>query len=112
MAPAAGGISGIVPINTLQFDRSEQAAIAIIGISAYTKGFEVFVARCIRPGTPGLDEDPMPDALRRGLTEAQSFQIRVQFSDGSNAIGGRSRGDTEPTGPILVPHGGGGTSHS
>jgi hypothetical protein len=29
---------GIVPINTLQFDRSEQAAIGITGMSAYPWG--------------------------------------------------------------------------
>jgi hypothetical protein len=30
-----------MPINTLPFDRSEQAAIAITGVSAYTQGFEI-----------------------------------------------------------------------
>ena len=29
-----------VPINALQFDRSEQTAIAITGIWAYTNGFD------------------------------------------------------------------------
>ena len=101
-----------MPIDTLHFDRSEQAAIAIIGISAYTRGFEFFVARRIRPGTPGLDEDPMPNALRRGLTEPEYFQISLRFSDGRKAISERPRGDYEPAGPILQPRGGGGTAHS
>jgi hypothetical protein len=39
----------IVPISTLQFDRSEQTAIAITGMSAYSNGFEIFVTRLIRP---------------------------------------------------------------
>jgi hypothetical protein len=34
---------GIVPINTLLFDRSERAAIAITGMSAYPNGFEFSV---------------------------------------------------------------------
>ncbi len=110
--PPEAELPGIVPIDTLHFDRSEQAAIAIIGMSAYTRGYEFFLARRIRPGTPGIDEDPTPDALRRGLTEAQSFQISLQFSDGRKAINGRPRGDSEPAGPILQPRGGGGTSHS
>ena len=38
---------GIVPINTLQFDCSEQAVIAITGMSAYSNGFEIFVAALI-----------------------------------------------------------------
>ena len=36
-----------MPIDSLQFDRSEQAAIAITGLSAYTTGFEIFVTRLI-----------------------------------------------------------------
>jgi hypothetical protein len=110
--PPEAEFPGIAPIDTLHFDRSERAAIAIIGIAAYARGFEFFLARRIRPGTPGLDEDPTPDALRRGLTEPQSFQISLQFSDGRMAVSGRSRGDSEPTGPILQSRGGGGTSHS
>jgi hypothetical protein len=101
---------GIVPINTLQFDQSEQAAIAITGISAYTNGFEIFVTRLIRPGTPGIDDDPVPGTPRDGLVARESFQISLQFSDGSKVISGRPHGDSEPTGPILRPRGGGGTS--
>jgi hypothetical protein len=63
MGPAADGVPGIVPINTLLFDRSERAAIAITGMSAYPNGFEFFVTRLIQPGTPGWDEDPVPGAL-------------------------------------------------
>jgi len=110
--PPEAELPGIVPIDTLHFDRSEQAAIAIIGISAYTRGFEFFLARRVRPGTPGIDEDPIPDALRRGLTEAQSFHISLQFSDGRKTINGRPCGDSEPAGPILQSRGGGGTSQS
>lgn len=45
------------PFNTLRFDRSEQAAIAITGISAYSNGFEIFVTVLIKPGGPGFDAE-------------------------------------------------------
>ena len=101
---------GIVPIDSLQFDRSEQAAVAITGISAYTTGFEIFVTRLIRPDAPGFDADPPPGAPKAvGLQ--RSFQISLQLADGSKVIDERPRGDAEPTSPILSPRGGGGTSH-
>ena len=109
--PPEAELPGIVPIDTLHFDRSEQAAVAIIGISAYARGFEFFMARRIRPGTPGLDEDPTPEMLRRRRREPEDFQISLQFSDGRQAIGGRPRGDSEPTGPILQSRGGSGHTH-
>ena len=110
--PPEAELPGIVAIDTLHFDRSEQAAVAVIGISAYARGFEFFVARRVRPGTPGLDEDPTPEMLRRRFKEPEGFQISLQFSDGRQAVSGRPRGNSEPTGPILQSRGGGGTSHS
>jgi hypothetical protein len=107
--PPEAEFPGIVPINTLQFGRSEQAAIAITGISAYSNGFEVSVTCLIRPGAPGFDaEVPTPRGM---LLAHESFQISLQLSDGSKVISGRSHGDSEPTGPILRPHSGSGTSH-
>src|SRR6185437_10343450 len=97
-------------MDTLHFDRSEQAAVAIIGIEAYARGFEFVLARRIRPATPGLDEDPTLEMRRR--REPEEFPISVQFSDGRQAVSGRPRGDFAPTGPILQSRGGGGTSHS
>jgi hypothetical protein len=41
-----------VAIDILHFDRSEQAAVAIIGIAAYARGFEFFMARRIEAGNP------------------------------------------------------------
>jgi hypothetical protein len=100
--PPETELPGIVPINTLQFDRSGQAAVAITGISAYTSGFEIFVTRLIRPGAPGLDAET-PD----GMLAHESFQISLQLSDGRKVTSGRPHGDCEPTGPILRPRGGG-----
>jgi hypothetical protein len=100
-----------VPVNTLPFDRSEQTAIAITGVWAYSNGFEFFVTRLIRPDAPGFDEDPVPGSRGRILAERQSFQVSLQLADGSKVISGRSDGDAEPTGPILRSRGGGGSSH-
>ena len=101
----------LVPVSTLQFDRSEQTAIAITGVWAYSNGFEFSVTRLIRPDAPGFDNDPVPDAPRGILAEQQSFQIRLQLADGSTVISERPDGDAEPTGPILRSRGGGGSSH-
>jgi hypothetical protein len=100
-----------VPISTLQFGRSEQTAIAITGMSAYSNGFEIFVTRLIRPDAPGFDDDPVPGAPRGMLAERQSFLISLQLSDGRMVTSGKPHGDAEPTGPILRSRGGGGTSH-
>ncbi len=100
-----------MPINTLQFDRSEQTAIAITGVWAYSNGFEFFVTRLIRPDAPGFDEDPVLGAPRGTLAERQSFQISLQLADGSKVTSRSPHGDAEPTGPILQSRGGGGSSH-
>jgi len=101
----------VVPINVLPFGRSEQTAVAITGISAYSNGFEIFVTRLIRPDLLGWDEDPVPGAPRGILAGRQSFQISLQLSDGRVVTSGKSPVDAEPTGPILRSRGGGGTSH-
>jgi len=100
-----------VPISTLPFDRSEQTALAITGMSAYSNGFEFFVTRLIRPDLLGWDEDPVPGAPRSMLTERQPFQISMRLSDGRVVTSGKSPVDAEPAGPILRSRGGGGTSH-
>jgi hypothetical protein len=102
-----------VPIETLQLARSEQAAIAITGLSAYSQGFEILMARRIRPDLPGLDDGPTPEMLRRMRPDPQSFELfSVLLSDGTRIVPGRSDGVAEPTGPILRSRGGGGTTHS
>jgi hypothetical protein len=103
---------GIVPIRTLPFDPSDRAAVAIVGMTAYTTGFEFSVARRIRPGIPGLDQGPAPEIFRRDFNGPPSFQLSLQLSDGRTVVDGRPSGDAEPAGPILMPRGGGGTSHS
>jgi hypothetical protein len=92
-----------VPINTLLFDRSDRAAIAITSVSAHTNGFEFVVTRLIRPGTPGWDQEP--------FAAHRSFEASPQLSDGRTVSTGKPPGDAEPAGPFLRLSGGGGCSH-
>jgi len=105
--PPQAEFPGIVPINTLQFGRSAQAAIAITGISAYPSGFEIFITALLRPDAPGFGAET-PDG---GMLIHKPYRISLQLSDGRTVTGERPPGDTEPTGPILRPRDGGGTSH-
>ena len=110
--PPEAEFPGIAPVNTLQFERSEQAAIAITGISAYSAGFEIFVTHRIRPGAHRTALERMPDAAPGGMPAAlRSFHLGLQFSDGSKVISGSlyvgPYPDSEPTGPILRPFDGG-----
>lgn len=98
---------GVVPINTLLFDRSERAAIAITGISAYSNGFELVVTALLYPDRPGFDAET-PDG--RWLLH-KPYQLSLQLSDGRTVTSERSHGDAEPGGPILQPRGGSGTAH-
>ena len=105
--PPQTELPGIVPINTLELGRSEQAAVAITGMSAYSNGFEIFVTALIHPGRPGFDAE----TLDGGTLIHKPYQIGLHLSDGRTVTSGRPHGDFEPTGPILRLRGGGGTSH-
>jgi hypothetical protein len=110
--PPESEIPAIVPIGTLQFARSEQAAIAIIGIAAYTTGFDIFMARRVRPDLPGFDDGPTPEMLR-GVTDPLSFPFfSLLLSDGTKVDSGRPYKESQPPRPILRSRGGDGTSHS
>jgi hypothetical protein len=104
-------LPGIVPIGSLVFERSEQAAIAITGMSAYTNGFEFALTRLIRPGAPGWDGGVVPGAPKDWRPVDRAAEISLQLSDGTIVISDRPHNSSEPTGPILRPGGGGGTSH-
>lgn len=109
--PPEAEFPGIVPISTLHFDRSDQVAVAITGLSAYSRGFEFFVTCLIRPGTHSFDPDPVPGADGPVLAASHSFQLSLQLADGTAAISERPPGDAEPARPILQPRGGGGTAY-
>jgi hypothetical protein len=103
--PPEAEFPDIVAIDTLHFDRSEQAAVAVIAIAAYARDSNFLGPP--HPGTPGLDEGPTPEMRKRRLREPEDFPVSVQFSDGRKAVSRRPRGDSEPAGPILQSRGGG-----
>ena len=105
--PPEAEFPGIVPISTLVLGRTDQAAVAVTGLSAFSAGIEIFLTARIRPSA-GEPHDPM--ASRR------SFRFGLQFSDGGKATGspggGRRDRDSEPAGPVLHPIAGGGGPHT
>jgi hypothetical protein len=105
--PPEAEFPGIVPISTLVLGRTDQAAVAVTGLSAFSAGIEIFLTARIRPGAG----DPHDLAASR-----RSFRFGLQFSDGGKAAGnpggGRRDRDSEPAGPVLHPLAGGGGPHS
>lgn len=95
----------VVPVGTLQFDRTEPTAIAVTCVLAYSNGFEFFVTRVLRPDGPrfGLGAGPAPPHLRTGRTVNQSLEIGVEFADGGRffATDTPPLDDEDATGPVL-----------
>ena len=110
---------GSVPVGTRPFGRSEQTAITITAILAYSNGFEILLTRLRRPDAPGFDEDLEPGAPGGGLAGSESFGFSVEFSDGRMVThdkpygrsSGRPHSDVEPVEPILWSRGVSGTAH-
>jgi hypothetical protein len=102
---------GIVSADTLVLGRTDQVAVAITGLSAFSNGIEIFVTARIRPSA-----DDLADHERGGprdlAASRRSFRFGAQFSDGGKVAGspgdGRADRDSEPTGPVLYPFAGGG----
>jgi hypothetical protein len=118
--PPEAEFPGVVAFSALILGRTERAAVAITGLSAYSAGFEIFITARFRPSTdadagPG---DRMPGGPERGAR--RSFRLGLQRADGTKVIGqhgGPGPGpeperDAEPAGPILRPFLGGGGPRS
>ena len=119
--PPDAEFPGVVPFGTLILGRTERAAVAVTGLSAYSAGFEIFVTARFRPDPDAGPGDrgpgrPEPGGARR------SFRLGLQLADGTRVIGqhpgpARAGGPgpdpgTEPDGPILRPFLGGGGPRS
>lgn len=91
---------GLVPIDSLLFEHSDQAAIAVTGISAYTNGFEFAVTRLIQPEAPGWDGGLVPTAPRDWRSVDRAAEISLQLSDGRKVLSERPHDDSEPTRPM------------
>jgi len=102
--PPEAAFPGVVPFRTLVLARTERAAVAITGLSAYSAGFEIYVTARFRPGTDTGPGDPGPAGPGPG-GPLQSFRFGLQLADGTKVIGRRGGrgpdGDGEPDGPIL-----------
>jgi hypothetical protein len=105
--PPNAEIPGIVPIQTLMIGRTDQVAVAVTGLSAYTEGFEVFVTAHLRPPGAAGDRGSRPD---RGMIR-RSFRLGLLLSDGRKVFGEYAH-DSEPAGPVLRAYMSGGGLHS
>jgi hypothetical protein len=113
--PPEAELPGIVPIDTLLLARTDQVAVAVTGLSAFSAGIEIFLTARIRPSAEHPEEH-LPGGPRDLAASRRSFRFGLQFSDGGKAAGGPGAGrpdrDSEPAGPVLYPFAGGGGPHS
>jgi hypothetical protein len=119
--PPDAEFPGVVPLGTLILGRTERAAVAVTGLSAYSAGFEIFVTARFRPGPDAGPGDRGPGRPEPGGPR-RSFRLGLQLADGTRVIGqhggpGRPGGPgpdpgTEPDRPILRPFLGGGGPRS
>jgi hypothetical protein len=86
--PPEAAFPGVVPFRTLVLARTERAAVAITGLSAYSVGFEIYVTARFRPGTDTGPGDPGPAGPGPG-GPLQSFRFGLQLADGTKVIGRR-----------------------
>jgi hypothetical protein len=113
--PPEAEFPGIVPVDTLLLGRTDQVAVAVTGLSAFSAGFEIFLTARIRPSTDNPDEH-LRGGPRDLAAARRSFRFGLQFSDGGKVAASPGRGrpdhDSEPAGPVLHPFAGGGGPHS
>jgi hypothetical protein len=112
--PPEGELPGIVPIETLLLGRTDEVAVAVTGLSAFSSGIEIFLTARIRPSADHPEEH-LPGGPRDLAASRRSFRFGLQFSDGTKAAGSpgaRPDRDAEPAGPVLFPFAGGGGPHS
>ena len=85
--PPEADFPGIVPIDTLLLGQTDQVAVAVTGLSAFTSGTEIFVTARIRPSADHPEEH-LPGGPRDLAASRRSFRFGLQFSDGGKAVGG------------------------
>jgi len=114
MGTAGGGISRHCPGRTLLLGRTDEVAVAVTGLSAFSAGIEIFLTARIRPSA-GHPEEHLRGRPRDLAAARRSFRFGLQFSDGGKAAaspGRRPAHDSEPAGPVLYPFACGGGPHS
>jgi hypothetical protein len=116
--PPEAELPGIVQISTVLLARTERAAVAVTGISAYSAGFEISLTARFRPERDGAGAEQRPGAALARFEDPRairrSLRFGLQLSDGRKVIGqhGGPGDDSEPGGPILRQFMGGGTPRS
>src|SRR5260370_38886217 len=88
--PPEAEFPGIVPIDTLLLTRTDQVAVAVTGLSAFSTGIEIFLTARIRPSA-GHPEQHLPRDPRDPAVSPRSFRFGLQFSAGGQAAGGPGR---------------------
>src|SRR5262249_3549117 len=92
--PPEAEFPGIVPIDTLLLARTDQVAVAVTGLSAFSAGIEIFLTARIQPSAEHPGEHH-PGGPRDLAASRRSFRFGLQFSGGGKAVGspGGGRGD-------------------
>ncbi len=87
--PPEAEFPGIVPIDTVLLARTDQVAVAVTGLSAFSAGIEIFLTARIRPSASS-PEQHLPGGPRDLAASRRSFRFGLQFADGSKAAGTRA----------------------
>jgi hypothetical protein len=115
VAPPENELGVAVPLRRVLF-RSDEIAIAVLDIVAYSTGIELQVA--IRRRQIPAEPDPMHVHMRSRHTRGgelapEVFRFGVAYPDGRKATNlGHPPFGEEPAGPVLMERGGGGGSRS
>ena len=113
--PPDAEFPGNVPIDTLLLGRTEQVAVGVTGLSAFSGGIEISLTARIRPSADHPEEH-LPGGSRDLTASRRSFRFGLQFSDGGRAAGSlggtRPDRDSQPAGPVLYAFAGGGRPYS
>jgi hypothetical protein len=115
IGPPENELGVSVPLRRILF-RSDELAIALLGVVAYSNGIELQVV--MRRRELSTEPDPMHVHMHRrhargGELAPEVFRFGVEYPDGRKATNlGFPFGLEEPTGPVLMERGGGGGGRS
>jgi hypothetical protein len=117
IGPPENELGVAVPVRRVLY-RTDDLAIALLGVVAYSNGIELQVV--MRRRHLAEDPDPMLFHMRRrhnqtGELAPEVLRFGVEYPDGRKATNLGNPfpfGEEEPAGPILMEHGGGGGGRS
>lgn len=87
----------------LMLGRSGQAAVAVVGLWAFTAGFEFLVSAQLRQAVPGTSAASFAAALDGDPLDGEFCRLGVQFSTGEKAANTQLRATREEGSPIAGP---------